>query len=84
MKDNEIKITNRGAWLFVMLFVLLMGFVGYIETMPPAKSVTHEQCEEMSQVLSMMTASDAHDTLINKVREMGCDKNNYPIGVLVK
>jgi hypothetical protein len=47
-------------------------------------SITHEECQEMSEALSMMTASEAHNTLIAKVRDMGCNEQHYPIGVLVK
>lgn len=83
-RKPPIKITKRGEIVFVILFVLLMGFVGYIETLPPKQSATDKQCQEMAEVLSMMTASDAQNKLVKQVREMGCDKNKYPIGVIIK
>jgi hypothetical protein len=73
-----------GSILFVGWFasIIYMGATG--ATLRPAYSVTHEECQQMSEALSMMTASEAHNTLIAKVRDMGCHEQHYPIGVLVK
>lgn len=46
-------------------------------------NATSQQCQEVSEVLSMMTASEAHSNLVAKARDMGCNEQDYPIGVLV-
>lgn len=33
-RKPPITITNRGAIVFVICYIVLMGIVGYIETMP--------------------------------------------------